>query len=95
MIERTQAFKTSDDKTFESLAKAQEHELGIFILAAVPGEAGSPLVGEICAHIVAGSDRVVDILTTKESSRTKARKVNGGTKKRAPKTETPASLTLK
>lgn len=94
MIAKTSAYKTSDDKTFENLQCAQEHELELLLRNA------GPIVHEdlptICARIVAESARVLDILSTRANSRPKARTVNGATrKKRTPRTDTAATLALK
>ncbi len=91
MIERTQAFKTSDGANHSSLEEAKIHELAIVITPA--GEDLESIVGTTSKKIAEDivrmfSDRVVDILTTSATSKPRARKVNGGKKTRAAK---PAS----
>jgi len=100
MIAKTQAFKTSDDKTFENLALAQEHELELLLQPAIT-EGEAPALSNICKSIVAEAEKVQDILSTRPNSRAKARAINGATrKKRAPKGNgviptTAANLALK
>lgn len=80
MIEKTLAFKVGEE-TFGTLVEAQEHELFELL------KESCKLIGDgdmrvIVGKIVEDSDRIIDILTTKANSRTKARKVNGAVKKR-------------
>lgn len=82
MIEFTKAYKTQDGQTFGDLKEAQAHELEE-LLAPFHKEEGMSTT-DIAGWIVDNSDKVIDILTTNESSRPKARKINGGTKKRKP-----------
>lgn len=93
MIAKTSAYKTSDDKTFENLALAQEHELELLLKQVHPDLNAEA----ICQKLVTESARVLDILSTRANSRPKARAVNGATrKKRTPKeTITAANLALK
>lgn len=79
MIEFTKAYKTSDGKTFESVPEAQRHEI-ILLLSIVPltGDNLEKTADCLLSH----SDSVADILTTNGKSKPRARKVNGGTKKR-------------
>ena len=74
MITKTAAFQTSDNKTHATLEDAQLHALEMLL----GGEGGDK-----CARtVIAYADQVVDILTTTATSKPRARKVNGGTKKR-------------
>lgn len=92
MIEQVKSYKTSDGKSFFELVEAQAHEI-VLIVEKVPG-VGDMVSGEIASAIVQQKDRIVDILTTTASSRPKARRVNGGTKKRkAPAPAVPAQTT--
>lgn len=81
MIERAAAFKVGD-KTFGTLAEAQKAEL--LIILGIE-EHDSTNAEAVTAKLLQAKDKVVDILTTTESSRLKARRINGGTKKRTPK----------
>lgn len=98
MITSTKAFKTSDDRTFEDLALAQEHELELMLnKVQVPTNGtgdSKAYLNAMCKQLVAESDRVTDILSTRANSRTKARAVNGGRKKRTAKTDAAANLAL-
>lgn len=79
----TKAYQ-ANGKTFATLKEAQCAELEqLFTMdAEVPW---TPF--EIANAIAEASERIIDILTTTESSRPMARKANGGSKKRKPKTE--------
>lgn len=76
MITRTQAYVTSDNQTFADLNAAIGHELGIVLN--IDAEA-------VIQALLTNRDKVIDLLTTTPSSKAKARRVNGGTKKRTPK----------
>lgn len=81
MIERAQSYKTSDGETFLELKDAQTHEIQI-LLQGMPTES--------VTLIVANAAVLVDILTTTGRSKNKARKINGGTKKRKAQPENEA-----
>lgn len=72
MITRTQAFVTSDNQTFAELDAAIGHELLIIF----------PDDTTVVETILKNRDRIVDLLTTTPTSKPRARKANGGTKKR-------------
>ena len=81
MITRTNAFVTSDNETHATLEQAQARELEL--LAEASNLDATGLAREqFCDWAVANADKVVDILTTKANSKPRARKINGGTKKR-------------
>lgn len=87
MIEFTKAFKAGDGKMYSSLLGAQEAE--IRYLLEVDEDFHSDH-DDLFAHwIVENQEKIVDILTTTENSRPKARKANGGTKTRKAKTISP------
>jgi hypothetical protein len=71
MIEFTKAFKISSGETFATVEEAQGMELAILGL---PDES----VQMILKH----KGVVIDILTTTATSKPKARRIHGGTKKR-------------
>lgn len=75
MIERTNAFKVGD-KSFLTLVDAQRYELEELATQL----SGGPVVAD---WILANKTRILDILTTTNTSKPRARKVNGGTKRRA------------
>lgn len=83
MIEKTAAYKTSDGSTHLTLEQAQVHELDLLIT-----EKCSDRLEKLPSVLVQCSDRVIDILSTTPTSKPRARRINGGTKKRAPRTET-------
>lgn len=72
MITFTKSFKTLDNKIFASLEEAQIHEI-----ASALGYSA-----EEAKNILAKKDILLDILTTKPTSKTRARSINGGTKRR-------------
>lgn len=74
MIEFTKSYKVGD-QVFATLTEAQAHELGIL-------SASSKDVAQFITFMVQNPEKVIDILSTTTSSRPKARKANGGTKKR-------------
>jgi len=80
MIERTQSFKTSTGKVFESLEEAQQEELEALLPA--PDGDESVWLQQFCKAIVAEKEKILDILSTGPRSRAKARKIN-----RKPKTQ--------
>lgn len=86
MITRTAAFQTSDEQTHVSLEAAQKHELGLLLKSC----------GDCIAHVsvlVAHAETVIDILSTTPTSKTRARKANGGSKKRVKTTVQAAGIT--
>lgn len=77
MIERTNAFKVGD-RSFLTLADAQKHELLVLF------DTGKIAVGmDFIDFILNNKTKIVDILTITPTSKVRARKVHGGTKKRA------------
>lgn len=84
MIQKATGYTSSDGLFCSTLEQAQQHEL---IALAVKSEPGihpdeAPSVADF---LLAEKDKIIDILTMKPNSLPKARKINGGTKKRAPK----------
>ena len=77
MIERIQAYKASDGTVFASLDDVQRHDL-----AAMITDDGMLTAERVASTFVANRDKVLDILTTGPKALPKARKINGGTKKR-------------
>jgi hypothetical protein len=88
MITRATSFKTDDGECFHSLDDAQAHELATIIGSAmgVCNENGDYCVTDgglvIAKALVEDRKRVIDILTTTETSLVKARAINGGRKPR-------------
>ena len=76
MIEKCQAYKIGEE-TFGTLREAQYAALK-YVLSLVEGQ--DPI-----GSLLENSAQVIDILTTTASSKPRARKVNGGTKKRVKK----------
>jgi hypothetical protein len=81
-------YTSSDGSIHDSLERAQHAELTI--LLKVPLENPSPSGGgatfsmSVISEILKHREQIIDILTTKPNSLPKARKINGGTKKRKP-----------
>lgn len=73
-----------DGKAFASIEEAQKYELEKLLTEF--DFASQPITPEtitaVATFLVIKSDRVQDILSTNEKSRPKARKINGGKKKR-------------
>ena len=86
MITRATSFKTDDGECFHSLDDAQAHELATIIASAmgVCNDNGDYCVTDrglvIAKALVEDRKRVIDILTTTETSLAKARAINGGRK---------------
>lgn len=85
MIEFTKAFKTADGSTHTSLDDAKKHEIVSILLDFKPPqtESAQKAAVETAEIIVEHATQIVDILTTTPTSKPRARRVNGGTKKRA------------
>lgn len=83
MIEKTPAWKVGD-KSFLTLAAAQEHELVILFSANGSNLAGKTdmEIEEFAGLIVANADAIMNILSTTAKSRTRARKANGAVRKK-------------
>ena len=78
MIEKTSAYKASDGQIYDTLPDCQKHEIQILWK-----EDGAE---EVAIWVMENAVKIVDVLTTTPSSKPKARKANGGTKVRKPKT---------
>lgn len=89
MIEKVTAYKASDGETFEKLEDVQRHELERLLEQHqdVSKVCDATAVAVIAKALHANHSTVVDILTTGPKSKPKARSINGGTKKRTPKTQ--------
>lgn len=83
MIEFTSAFKTSTGQMVHDLKTAKVLEL--IALLKLDGS-------KLAELMVEKSEAVVDILTTKTTSRPRARRVNGGTRTRTRKPKATASI---
>lgn len=81
MITKINAYKSSDGTAHSTLEEAQKHALKLLLKETKVQIVDNVLVDSIMDN----RDKIVDILTTKPNSLTKARKINGGTKKRTPK----------
>lgn len=79
MIEKTQSFKTGDGQIFGTFEQAQLHELELLLAKA---DMDCTSHATLAAAMIEQMDHLVDILTMKPSSKAKARKINGDTKKR-------------
>jgi len=86
MIEKTTSFKTSDGTLHPTIEAAQAVELGKFLNEDANLE--QVIAQAVAEKLIECSEHFIDILTMKATSKTRARKVNGGTKKRAAKATT-------
>jgi len=89
VIEFIKAIKCSDGAVVASLRDAKVHELEIKLFSTCGPCTSEKETKDVAHWLVANDDFVIDTLTTTANSRPKARKSNGGTKKRKAKTETP------
>ena len=78
MIERTLGFKVGQ-LFFPCIEDAQRHELAEIFAGAGMGKADGGLAAET---VLKQQEKILDILTTTPTSKVKARKINGGTKRR-------------
>jgi len=90
MIERTNSFKVGD-QSFLTLGEAQKYELGQLLGKKESMSSAIAMAEWILDNKVA----ILDILTMTPTSKPKARKVNGGTKKRTVITDAVTSVTSK
>lgn len=85
MIQKSTAYSDSKGGMHLNLGDAQEAELKILCEdkwgVAVTKEMQEDIASAV-SILVAHKEKVLDVLTTKETSRVKARKVNGAVKKR-------------
>lgn len=79
MLKKIPSWQNSSGQTFATLEDAQASELALLIN---PNPADIP--EDLLKRIVGEKAKVIDILTTTDSSRPKARKINGATKNRKP-----------
>lgn len=88
MIEKTSAYKTSDNQPFYDLASAQQHEIILLIAEVVSSGANDiDVSNRVAAMLVEKAPQVIDILTSGGKARPRARKINGA--KRKAKTPSP------
>ncbi len=71
-MQKVKAWQTTDGKTFNTLAEAQKAEL-VSILGELSG-ASQPERESYASHLIANAEKVVNVLTLKDSSHPKARK---------------------
>lgn len=83
----------ANGKTYATLRAAQESELTEMIRAEITESGEGTTPEAIAALLVTCGDRVIDVLTTKENSKPRARAINGGRKTRR-KPADPAQQTL-
>ncbi len=87
MITKAVSFCTSDKEIFDSIEKAQAHEIALVILSDEKfilkngDDAAFVDPKTIAQWIVSKREQIIDLLTTKATSRPKARKANGAVKK--------------
>lgn len=79
MIQKTTSFKTSDGTLCETVEAAQQIEMSTYLKEC---DLGVTEIGVLAEALIKAKDKIIDILTMKATSKPRARKVNGGTKKR-------------
>lgn len=92
MITKVNAYQSSDGTAHSSLEEAQKSEIKS-LFKNEEGYEDSDALNDIVDAIILNAEAIVDILTTTPTSKPKARKVNGGTKKRK-KGDQPLPLPL-
>jgi hypothetical protein len=83
MIQFTKSYQTSTGEVFATIEGAQRRELAVLLKLAED----SPEESSILNYIMQNTTAIVNILTTSENSRPKARKANGAVRK--PRKTTP------
>lgn len=90
MIEKTTGYKVGE-QFFPTIVEAQRAELSMLFqeYTKIPMDANTSITHPtILGAIIQNADRIVDILTMTPASKPRARRINGGTKKRTPKPAT-------
>lgn len=90
MITKVNAYQSSDGTAHSTLEEAQRFEIKQILLSSNVSIADGD---DLSWCIIKNAEAIVDILTTTPTSKPKARKVNGGTKKRK-KGDQPLPLPL-
>lgn len=85
MISKTVSFKTTDGTIFTTIEEAKKHEIAKFLGTTPLLEGNSPMISDLSGLLIANSEKIIDLLTTKAGSKLAARRINGGTKKRTAK----------
>lgn len=81
-ISFTKAYATSDGKTFGVLKEAQTHELKlVFGTDPLSKDITADAYGVICDALLTNSAAIINVLSTTDKSRPKARKANGAVRK--------------
>lgn len=91
MITFVKAFKTEDGKTHATIEEAQRYEIASMLLEARPisvATSGDQQYSDVAQWMVENSTKIVDVLTTKPTSKPRARSINGGRKLRVSKSPT-------
>jgi len=94
MIEFTKSYKTADGQVFATIEEAKRHELILALKQINVPPASNLPYDDIATLVLTVQDEIVDILTMSPNSKPKARKINGGTKKRNKTVITDAALPL-
>lgn len=82
MITKVNAYQSSDGTAHSSLEEAQRHELKNLLAEKIGWVIGSEDLDKATTAVIKNAEAIIDILTTTPNSKPKARKINGGTKKR-------------
>lgn len=89
MMERIAAWRDSAGVAHSTLEEGQAAEIAILLSQDNALKESRIEIDDIVNCIVRNAEKIIDILTTNENSRPKARKVNGGRKARKPKESAP------
>lgn len=78
---KTKSYKTTDGQLFEDINAARQHELFSVVVSGLKPNGQENNFDDadhksICKCIVDNADKIIDLLTTKATSRPAARKVN-------------------
>lgn len=87
MIEFTKSYKTTDGRVFGTIEEAQTHEIEELLNKSITNRGGSESwskmnLNDWATLLIESKESLINILTTTPNSKPKARRVNGGTKKR-------------
>lgn len=93
MIIKTTAFQVGDEH-YGTLEEAKQASILQLFLDPETGPESTLSINEICSFIIDNSEKIIDILTTTEKSRPKARKVNGAVRTRKSKRHNAEQFTL-
>jgi len=82
MISKQTSFVTTDGQLFVNIEGAQKHELEKFLGEGLLNQETETTADVVATVLLHHKEEIVDLLTMKATSRPKARKVNGASRKK-------------